>query len=40
MATAPMNVRFGWQTFINDNSGHDVMIDQPAWLANLLLKVS
>jgi hypothetical protein len=30
----------GWQTFINDNSGHDVMIDQPAWLANLLLKVS
>jgi pimeloyl-ACP methyl ester carboxylesterase len=30
----------GWQTFVNDNSGHDVMIDQPAWLADLLLKVS
>ena len=30
----------GWQTFINDNSGHDVMIDQPAWLVDLLLKVS
>jgi|SRR6516165_6600887 hypothetical protein len=30
----------GWQTFINDNSGHDVMIDQRAWLADLLLKVS
>jgi len=30
----------GWQTFVNANSGHDVMIDQPAWLADLLLKVS
>jgi pimeloyl-ACP methyl ester carboxylesterase len=29
-----------WQTFINANTGHDVMIDQPAWLADLLLKGS
>ncbi len=29
-----------WQTFVNDNTGHDVMIDQPEWLADLLLKVS
>lgn len=29
-----------WQTLVNDNSGHDVMIDQPEWLADLLLKVS
>jgi pimeloyl-ACP methyl ester carboxylesterase len=29
-----------WQTFVNDNTGHDVMIDQPEWLADLLLKAS
>ena len=29
-----------WQTFVNANSGHDVMIDQPEWLAGLLLRVS
>jgi pimeloyl-ACP methyl ester carboxylesterase len=29
-----------WQTFVNDTSGHDVMIDQPEWLADVLLKVS
>ena len=29
-----------WQTFVNDTTGHDVMIDQPEWLADLLLKVS
>jgi len=29
-----------WQIFVNDNSGHDVMIDQPDWLADLLLRVS
>ena len=29
-----------WQTFVNDNSDHDVMIDQPEWVAELLLKVS
>jgi pimeloyl-ACP methyl ester carboxylesterase len=29
-----------WQTFVNDNTGHDVMIDQAEWLAEILLKVS
>jgi pimeloyl-ACP methyl ester carboxylesterase len=29
-----------WQTFVNENTGHDVMIDQPEWLADVLLKVS
>jgi len=29
-----------WQTFVNDNAGHDVMIDQPEWLAGVLLKAS
>lgn len=30
----------GWQTFVNDDTGHDVMIDQAAWLADLLSMVS
>jgi pimeloyl-ACP methyl ester carboxylesterase len=29
-----------WQTFVNDTSGHDVMIDQPEWLADILIKVA
>jgi pimeloyl-ACP methyl ester carboxylesterase len=29
-----------WQTFVNKTAGHDVMIDQPQWLADVLLKVS
>jgi len=29
-----------WQTFVAENSGHDVMIDQPEWLADIILKVS
>ncbi len=29
-----------WQTFVNEASGHDVMVDQPEWLADLILKVS
>jgi pimeloyl-ACP methyl ester carboxylesterase len=29
-----------WQTFINDKSGHDVMIDQPEWVADLIMKVA
>ena len=39
-ALADCKAGSGWQTFVNDNSGHDVMIDQPSWLADLLLKVS
>jgi hypothetical protein len=29
-----------WQTFVVEDSGHDVMIDKPEWLADILLKVS
>ena len=29
-----------WQTFVNDDAGHDVMVDQPQWLADTLLQVS
>ena len=29
-----------WQTFVQSESGHDVMIDQPRWLADLLIKAS
>jgi pimeloyl-ACP methyl ester carboxylesterase len=29
-----------WQTFVNETSGHDLMIDQPEWLADIILKVS
>ena len=29
-----------WQTYVQSDSGHDVMIDQPQWLADLLLQSS
>jgi pimeloyl-ACP methyl ester carboxylesterase len=29
-----------WQTVVNETSGHDVMVDQPEWLADVLMKVS
>ena len=29
-----------WRTFVAENSGHDVMIDQPAWLVDILLQAS
>jgi hypothetical protein len=29
-----------WRTFVAENSGHDVMIDQPAWLVDILLQES
>jgi pimeloyl-ACP methyl ester carboxylesterase len=29
-----------WRTFEATNSGHDVMVDQPAWLADIMLQVS
>jgi pimeloyl-ACP methyl ester carboxylesterase len=29
-----------WRTFAAENSGHDVMVDQPAWLAEILLQVA
>jgi pimeloyl-ACP methyl ester carboxylesterase len=29
-----------WRTFMNENTGHDVMVDQPQWLADILLQVA
>ena len=29
-----------WTTYIAENSHHDVMIDQPEWLTDVLLKAS
>ena len=29
-----------WKTIVNDNTGHDVMVDQPQWLADTILQVS
>ena len=29
-----------WQTFETTTAGHDVMVDDPAWLTEILLKVS
>jgi pimeloyl-ACP methyl ester carboxylesterase len=28
-----------WQTFVNESTGHDVMVDQPRWLAEVLVRV-
>jgi pimeloyl-ACP methyl ester carboxylesterase len=30
----------GWRTFVTDSAGHDVMIDAPEWLADVLLQVA
>ena len=29
-----------WQTLVNETAGHDVMIDQPEWLAEVLLRAA
>jgi pimeloyl-ACP methyl ester carboxylesterase len=29
-----------WTTFVNENTGHDIMIDQPEWLADTILRAS
>ncbi len=29
-----------WTTYVAENSHHDVMIDQPEWLADILIKHS
>ena len=29
-----------WQTLVNETTGHDVMIDQPEWLMDVLLRAS
>ena len=28
-----------WQTFVNETTGHDVMVDQPEWLAEVVMRV-
>ena len=29
-----------WKTFVTETSGHDVMVDQPQWLVDILLQVA
>jgi hypothetical protein len=29
-----------WQTIVNQTSGHDVMVDQPEWLADILIRAA
>jgi pimeloyl-ACP methyl ester carboxylesterase len=29
-----------WTTFVNENTGHDIMVDQPEWLADVILKMA
>jgi len=29
-----------WHTLVNETTGHDVMVDEPEWLANVLLQVA
>jgi thioesterase domain-containing protein len=38
MALAACRADRSWQTLVNQTSGHDVMVDQPQWLADVLLK--
>jgi hypothetical protein len=37
-ALAECRADISWQTIVNESSGHDVMVDQPEWLANMLMK--
>ena len=39
-ALAECKANPAWTTYIVENSHHDVMIDQPEWLADILLKAS
>lgn len=39
-ALAECKADASWQTFVNTTTGHDVMVDQPEWLADILLKAS
>ena len=29
-----------WKAVVNDASGHDIMVDQPQWLADMILQNS
>jgi pimeloyl-ACP methyl ester carboxylesterase len=39
-ALAECKADSSWKTFVNENTGHDIMVDQPQWLADILLQVS
>jgi hypothetical protein len=39
-ALAECKANPAWKTFVAENSHHDVMIDQPEWLADVLVKES
>ncbi len=39
-ALADCKADASWKTFVNENTGHDVMVDQPQWLADIILQVS
>jgi pimeloyl-ACP methyl ester carboxylesterase len=39
-ALAECNADATWKTFVNENTGHDVMVDQPQWLVDILLQVA
>jgi hypothetical protein len=39
-ALAECKADSSWKTFVNENTGHDIMVDQPQWLADTILQVS
>ena len=39
-ALAECKADASWKTIVNDNTGHDVMVDQPQWLADVILQNS
>jgi hypothetical protein len=39
-ALAECKADSSWKTLVNENTGHDIMVDQPQWLADTILQVS
>ena len=39
-ALAECKADSSWKTFVNENTGHDVMVDQPQWLADIILQMA
>ena len=39
-ALAECKADASWKTIVNENTGHDVMVDQPQWLADIILQVA
>ena len=39
-ALAECKAETSWSTVENTSSGHFIMIDEPAWLADILMKVA